>query len=60
MLKLNITPELRIEILEAINVFASLIIKELNFPEHLQDKERVTLYSSKIVEFNNALKNGLI
>tara|TARA_R110000822_G_scaffold124309_3_gene258808 strand:- start:2317 stop:2499 length:183 start_codon:yes stop_codon:yes gene_type:complete len=60
MITFTITPELRIEILEAINTFASLIIKELSLPEHLQNAERVTLYSAKIVEFNNALKNGQI
>ena len=56
----TITPEIKIEIENSINQFKKQIAKEMSISEDLRHKDKIQIWSGKIVELQKALINGVI
>jgi len=60
MTTITITPQIKIEIENSINQFKKQIAKEMAISEDLRHHDKIQLWSSKIVELQKALINGVI
>jgi|688.fasta_scaffold1829681_3 hypothetical protein len=57
---ITITEQIKLEIETSINQFKKQIAKEMAISEDLRHKDKIKLWSSKIVELQKALINGVI
>jgi hypothetical protein len=57
---ITITEQIKLEIETSINQFKKQIAKEMAISEDLRHKDKIQLWSSKIVELQKALINGVI
>lgn len=60
MTTITITPEIKAEIENSINQFKKQIAKEMAISEDLRHNDKIKLWSSKIVELQKSLINGVL
>jgi hypothetical protein len=59
-MKIELTQELRNEVLKSIQQFDNLIKKEMLIDADLRKHDKVIIYTNKIIELNQSLVNGFI
>ena len=60
IMKIELTQELRNEVLKSIQQFDNLIKKEMLIDADLRKHDKVIIYTNKIIELNQSLVNGFI
>lgn len=57
---IKITPEIKLEIENSINQFKKQIAKEMSISEDLRYNDKINIWTSKVVELQKSLINGLL